>query len=291
MKNIMNFKKILENSRMLKALTGLNKKEFLELLPTFIQIVEETANEKNRKRKYGGGRKGKIKDPRQKLFYILFYIKAYPTFDVAAFIFGSNKTSTNQWTLKILPLLEKTLKRKIVLPKRQLRSIDEFFRSFPGVREVMLDGVERPIQRPKKDKNQKKNYSGKKKRHTRKNTVIVDKNKRILYLSPSKAGKTHDKRMIDKENILSNIPSDISILADTGYLGIDKLHPNTLIPKKKPRGGFLTKEDKEMNKLISSVRIVVENAIGGMKRYRCVSDTYRNKKGIDDKFVNVCAGL
>lgn len=50
-------------------------------------------------------------------------------------------------------------------------------------------------------------------------------------------------------------------------------------------------EVKEMNRLISSVRIVVEHAIGGIKRFRCVSDIYRNKNGFDDRLVNVAAGL
>ena len=152
----MDIEKALNNPRLIKALIGMSKEEFLNLLPTFTQILIEEAESKKRKRKIGGGRKGNIKKPEQKLFYILFYLKAYPTFDVAAFIFGSSKTRTNQWTLNILPILEKTLKRKIVLPKKQLKSIDEFFNLFPGVKEVMIDGVERPIQRPKKNKKQKK---------------------------------------------------------------------------------------------------------------------------------------
>lgn len=287
----MNIDKILNNTRMLKALTGLTKNEFLDLLVTFKQIWFEEANKKKRKRNVGGGRKGNIKDPQQKLFYILFYIKAYPTFDVAAFIFASSKTSTNRWTLEYLPLLEKVLKRKIVLPKKQIKSIDEFYSSFPGVKEVMIDGVERPIQRPKKDKNQRKNYSGKKKRHTRKNTIITDEKKNILYISPTKAGSIHDKRILDKENILTKIPPDVSILADTGYQGIDKYHPHVLLPKKKSKHNPLSNDDRAMNRLISSYRILVENAIAGMKRYNCLVQPLRNKRGIDDIFVRVCAGL
>jgi len=46
-----------------------------------------------------------------------------------------------------------------------------------------------------------------------------------------------------------------------------------------------------MNRLISSTRIVVEHAIGGMKRFGATSAIFRNKKGVDDTFMNVCAGL
>jgi hypothetical protein len=49
-----------------------------------------------------------------------------------------------------------------------------------------------------------------------------------------------------------------------------------LQPKKKPRGAELTTEDKEHNRKISRVRIRVEHAIGGVKRYRIVKDQIRN---------------
>ena len=70
------------------------------------------------------------------------------------------------------------------------------------MQEVILDGTERPIQRPKNNKNQKKAYSGKKKRHTRKNIYLVNKEKKILYLSPTKAGKIHDFKQFNYETIM-----------------------------------------------------------------------------------------
>ena len=287
----MHIDKILNNKRLVRSVLGVSKEEFLSLFETFEQIVREDAESKKRKRAPGGGRNGKIKQPKIKLFYILFYVKTYPTFDVAAFMFASSKSRTQHWAHKILPLLEKTLGRKVVLPKRRISTPEEFLRAFPGIKEVMIDGVERPMQRPKKSKPQKKNYSGKKKRHTRKNVVITDKKKRILVLTPSKNGKVHDKKLSDKALIVVHLPKEVSLLADTGFVGIQKQHENTLIPKKKPRGGFLTDDDKAMNKLISSVRIGVEHAIGGMKRFRAVAEIFRNKNGWDDQLVNVCAGL
>jgi len=277
----MHIDKILNNKRLVRSVLGVSKEEFLSLFETFEQIVREDAESKKRKRAPCGGCNGKIKQPKIKLFYILFYVKTYPTFDVAAFMFASSKSRTQHWAHKILPLLEKTLGRKVVLPKRRISTPEEFLRAFPGIKEVMIDGVERPMQRPKKSKPQKKNYSGKKKRHTRKNVVITDKKKRILVLTPSKNGKVHDKKLSDKALIVVHLPKEVSLLADTGFVGIQKQHENTLIPKKKPRGGFLTDDDKAMNKLISSVRIGVEHAIGGMKRFRAVAEIFRNKNGWD----------
>ena len=81
---------------------------------------------------------------------------------------------------------------------------------------------------------------------------------------------------------------------DMGFQGIKKNIKNgneIFMPKKKPKGGELTPAEKEENKIISSIRITVEHAIGGLKRFRCLTDLYRNKNGIDDKFISICAGL
>lgn len=282
---------VLNNRRLVRALLGVTKEEFLALLPTFTHIVREEAEARKRQRAVGGGSNGKIKAPRRKLFFILLYVKTYPTFDVAAFMFASSKSRTHHWAHHILPLLEKTLGRKIVLPKRRIRTPEEFLATFPGITEVMIDGVERPTIRSRNEKTQRKHYSGKKKRHMRKNVVIVNAKKRILVLTPSKHGKVHDKKLSDKALAVVRLPDAIALLADTGFVGIDGQHPNTLIPKKKPRSGALTESEKAMNRLIASSRIVVEHAIGGMKRFRAVSDTYRNKNGWDDQLVTVAAGL
>jgi len=289
--NFMDIDKVLNNKRMVRAVLGIKKETFEDLLSSFSQILREEAEKKDRKRAYGGGSNGNIKDPRKKLFFILWYLKVYPTFDVAAYVFGSSKSRTQAWAHKILPILEKTLGRKLVLPKRRIGSVEEFFALFPETKEVLLDGMERPTIRSQKKKQQNKHYSGKKKRHTRKNLILTNSKKKILLITPTKHGKVHDKKMSDKNLIASRIPEEISLLVDTGFQGIQKQHENTLIPKKKPKGGFLTDTEKAWNKLISSTRMKVEHAIGGIKRFNAISHIFRNKNGLDDQFVNVCSGL
>lgn len=286
-----NIKKATNNQRLLKAVLGISKNEFESLLKTFSTVYEEQQKQKKRQRAIGGGRIGKFKGANQKLFYALFYLKVYPTFDVAAFIFNSSKTRTHEWKNIALPLLEKTLGRKFVLPKRKISTIEEFKQFFPEIADVFLDGTERKIQRPKKGKNNKKNYSGKKKHHSRKNVVMSDERKKILYLSPTKPGKMHDKKITDKASFIRCIPEDVAIWSDTGFQGIQKQHKNVLMPKKKPKGRCLTVDEKQENKIISSIRIVVENAVAGIKRYNCLTNTFRNKNGSDDMMMNICSGL
>lgn len=64
---------------------------------------------------------------------------------------------------KLLPILEKALDRKFVLPKRQIGTMDEFIKLFPEVKDIFVDATERVVQRPKDNKKQKRLYSGKKK--------------------------------------------------------------------------------------------------------------------------------
>jgi hypothetical protein len=120
---------------------------------------------------------------------------------------------------------------------------------------------------------------------------MSDETKRILYLSPTKAGKMHDKKITDKAGLVARIPKTTTIWTDTGFHGIQKQHERVLMPTKKPKGGYLSKEQKQENRTISSIRIVIENAIAGIKRYNILNHAFRNKRGADDMMMNICTGL
>ncbi|MBD2100977.1 transposase [Leptolyngbya sp. FACHB-261] len=180
----------------MKALTGLSPTEFQHLLPSFEDCLQ-TANpslHRQRQRAPGAGRKHTLAEASGKLFFSLFYLKCYPTFDLASFFFGVNHSQCHRWLHQLLPILEQALGRELVLPKRNISSVEEFVQLFPEVKDVLVDGTERPIQRPKNQDRQKANYSGKKKRHTKKNLVVSDGQK-VLMLSATEAGKRHDYQM------------------------------------------------------------------------------------------------
>jgi hypothetical protein len=119
---MININKALKNNRILKSLTGLSIEKFKELVAYFETILNEEngkriKNEKNRQRNAGGGSKPTLNSSEAKLFYILFYVKVYPTFDLAGFIFDVNRSQTNRWMHQLLPILEKALDRRVVLKK------------------------------------------------------------------------------------------------------------------------------------------------------------------------------
>ena len=289
----MNISRLSRDPRAIKALTGLSYQEFSDLVPLFEKSIYEIQMQKrDRRRKAGGGRRGVLKTAEERLFFVLFYLKTYPTFDVVAFLFDFQRGHACEAGHRYLYVLEHALGKKIVLPERKINSVEEFLRKFPEAKEVFFDGVERRINRPKNAKNQNKTYSGKKKAHTRKNVVITDEKKRILVLSPTKSGRRHDKRITDKFMLAERIPLNILICADSGFQGLQKVHANTWLPIKGTKKNPLTVEQKQENTILSHFRVCVEHAIGGMKRFRAFAEVLRNHLGyLSDQIVLLSAGL
>ena len=67
-------------------------------------------------------------------------------------------------------------------------------------------------------------------------------------------------------------------ITDSGYTGIKKLQSNTRLPKKSSKKKPLTVEEKKQNRKISRERVVNENVIGSLKRFKIISDRYRNRR-------------
>ncbi|MCA2947580.1 transposase family protein, partial [Microcystis sp. M109S1] len=200
---MLDIERILKEERLIRAMTGLNSQAFNALLPSFTEASEKSLikPEIKRKRAMGGGRKATLREMKDKLFYILLYCKCYPTFDLMSVLFNFDRSCAHQWVHRLLPILEVSLGDKKALPVRQLTSRKEFVEKFPFVKKVILDGTERPVQRPPDNEKQKEYYSGKKKRHTRKHITGSTDEKRVIYLSKGRGGKAHDKKQLDEENL------------------------------------------------------------------------------------------
>src|SRR5204862_1521454 len=104
---------------------------------------------------------------------------------------------------------------------------------------------ERRIQRPKNQDEQNSHYSGKKKCHTVKNVLLVDKQLKIQYLSETHPGKVHDKRVIDATPY--PLPQGSLLLQDLGFLGFTLEGVCVEMPTKKPKERELTNEQKAAN--------------------------------------------
>jgi hypothetical protein len=295
------------DERQFKALTGLTRTAFYQLLPIFIQsyteirLEEYEKNLDRRQRKPGGGQKGRLNTMERKLFFILYYLKVYPTFDVLGDRFGLDRSKACTNVHGLLPVLLHALDKAAVLPARQFETVEEMRAAFADIAVLLIDATERPRQRPKDNQVQQEYYSGKKKRHTVKNSVIANLCQQILFLGYTVVGSRHDYSLLKTEFTPGqNWFATFKVWLDLGYLGFQTDYETleSHIPHKKPCKSkanpkpSLTAEQKTQNQELSRIRIVVENAICRMKRFRALTDVFRNRVAtfIDDVAL-AAAGL
>lgn len=81
------------------------------------------------------------------------------------------------------------------------------------------------------------------------------------------------------------------MLTDTGYQGLQKIHAKTQMPKKKSKRHPLTEEEKANNQRLSRDRVLNENVIGSVKRFKIISDRYRNRRKRFGLRFNLIAGI
>ena len=238
---MLEYKKLKRNRRKFLALTGLTDKEFKELLPEFDQAYQQqydrnkTLARRERKRKIGGGRKGMLKAPEQRLLFILVYQKTYPLQVVLGELFGLSQSSANEWIHRLLPILESALTALKVMPERDGRKFAQAERRQAEPLDYIIDGTERRRQRPQKPEKQALHYSGKKKAHTDKNVMISHtRSKRVAYLSPTYQGKMHDKKVAEQEHIA--YPRKATLRKDTGFQGYEPNVQHSYQAKKSRKG-------------------------------------------------------
>jgi DDE superfamily endonuclease/Helix-turn-helix of DDE superfamily endonuclease len=219
------------------ALTGLTPKEFSEVQPAFEQAFSEvypadkTRTGKRRKRKAGGGRKSVLDSMATKLLFVLTYTKTYPLQVVLGAMFHLSQAQVNEWLHRLLPVLQAALAKLGVLPERNGRAFAHHERQQKEPRDLIIDGTERRRQRPKSPKKQAQHYSGRKKMHSDKNIVIVHtRRNRVGYLSPTVAGKLHDKTVAEREQVV--YPRQTVLRQDTGFQGYKPAVRQVQQPKK-----------------------------------------------------------
>lgn len=299
---------IVRNERQFMALTGLPQVVFDRLLPEFTRCLEEDKKQHHRKqhpqpkRRPGGGRKGALPTPELKLFFILFYLKNYPTFDVLGALFNLSLGKAEENMMKLLPILKKAEQRLKVLPHRHFKPTPSDGQPDEKIQKIIIDATERPCCRPKNDRRQKRYYSGKKHAHTLKNTVIVEVGGGIDTIGPTEPGSRHDYALL-KEELAPEQPglSSVEVLVDLGYQGIKDRYPTIHkihIPHKKPRKSkanptpSLTTKQKKENRAISRVRVGVEHLIGDLKSFKILTIKFRNHiEKIADQSILLVAGL
>jgi len=118
---------------------------------------------------------------------------------------------------------------------------------------------------------------------------VINERCHIAFLSPTYEGKASEKGIAELAGY--TLPAGSCLYQDKGFQGFCWPGMTIVQPKKKPRGRELTLPEQATNRQISSIRMRIEHAIGGVKRYRIVKDSIRLlKDGNRDAVMETCVG-
>jgi hypothetical protein len=235
------YERLKTQPRRLLALTGLTRIEFQDLLRAFQKAHDTlypstcTVTGQPRKRWVDAGRRGHLSCIEDKLLFVLVYQKTYPLQVVLGELFGMGTSQANYWLQRLLPVLRAALDDLGVMPTRDCQGLATMRCPAAELKRLIIDGTERRRQRPKNPEKQGLFYSGKKKAHTEKNILVVNAtSERVLFLSATYAGKVHDKRIADQEQIV--YPGEAVLYKDAGFQGYEPAVKKTYRAKKKATG-------------------------------------------------------
>jgi len=160
----------IRDDRQMKALTGLSQAQFDHLLSVFRDIYQATQHKTyaegvasgTRRRHPGGGSKGKLPTMAEKLQFVLYYYKTYPTFDVLGTQFEMARSRAHENLHKLAPILYDTLVHLALMPSRELTTPEELKAALQGGDRLLIDATERAYHRSQDDAKQREHYSGKK---------------------------------------------------------------------------------------------------------------------------------
>jgi hypothetical protein len=293
---------------------------FEDLLPQFAlaflnleqqRKLKTVRSQADRHRRPGGGNAFQNDLPNRLLMPLIYY-RLYLTQEFLTLFFNAankslisrNITLMRSLLEAVLPTPQRARQRVLSLAKtetqrrkKRIGSIEEFKEAYPELT-FIIDGVEQPKRKPKDKEKRKSDYSGKKKRHTRKQLLTVTPNGIIVDQSPSCGGRTHDFQAFKEDQQRRHLFQEfqehrVSLYGDSGFQGMQEmdLGVEVRLIQRARRNHPLTREEKKLNHLRSSTRVKVEHTIGRRKKYRIAAEEYRNREGDYDQTMNIVAGL
>jgi hypothetical protein len=282
---------IRSNPAQLKALTSLEPEEFDALLSPFRHRWHQyhkhyTLLGKRRKRpriKYKKPTKT-LPGPSTKLLFVLMWFKTNSIQQQLAAEFGLRQSHVSHWLRALRPILQQAIEDLHCQPAQDMDELIRLFRQRSGPPgsggapdTLNMDVTERPIGRNLDDAAQRDDYSGKHHGHHLKNTVLCDEYQFVHFAGQTWNGSVHDSTMAVEElpSLKALKPYGLWFSKDKGYQGYRPEGAHLIEPFKARRNHPLTELEKEYNAWASSIRSVVEHAIGGIKRLALLSRPIR----------------
>ena len=306
---MLTYKKLQRKPKHFQAFTGMTVAQFDEILkalrPVYVEFEQERLMRPDRKRKIGGGRNFTL-SLEDRLIITLMYFRLYVSYALLGYLFNLDGTNVgreiNQRMLPALlgilpiPMQDELLSGHDDSPQigggKRIKTLKKLMEAHPEIKEVWVDATEQPTQRPSEKLARKLHYSGKQSEHTIKSQLLTTK-ELILHVSGNLPGSVSDSTVLAGSGIMHSIPEDVQVNLDRGYEGAEDRYPNNKIykPKRAQRNHPLTLFEKLYNHIINRTRILVEHVIGRLKKFRIVSELYRNRRLAHAGYLLAVAGL
>ena len=272
-----------------KRILGISYKQFLQLVQQASlhqsQERQRLEQKKMRVNALGGGRKA-ILSTESEIGLCLFYLRHLPTFEILGLQFGISKTSANDIFHCWLKILREILPASLLEQLRSQTSDREVVQELLTEFELLVDSTEQHRERPGEYKEQKKFYSGKKKKHTFKNQfIILPQAQDIVDVIVGRPGPASDINLLREQQ--KNFDSTQKFKGDKADIGEKNVAP----PHKKPRNRELSESQKEENTLFSSSRIVIEHLIRRVKVFQIAAQRFRIRPQTYQQVILTVCGL
>ena len=301
---MLNYDLLSKKPSLFRYFSGLELHEFDALTSKITEIYSAFEQKRlfraDRKRGLGAGHPFKL-SLTDRLLMLLVYYHLYVSSTLAAYLFDLSQTNVLKNIRKLEPLVSEVLP----LPKkhhkkvRRLQTLDEVEAVFPGFK-AFLDATEQEIPRPKSKRKRKTHYSGKKKRHTVKTQITVNKDGLIVHKAGHVRGSRHDYSLFKWRHPC--LPDDVCLGLDRGYDGIQNDYPTlrSEVPFKRRSPGRgkrgvkakkLPPEQKSFNQRLSKERVVVEHTFSRVKKFRIWAEEFRNRLKHYDIMTDIVCGI
>ena len=272
-----------------KQILGISYKAFVQLVQQAClrqsQRYSRVEQTKTRINAAGGGRKP-ILSRESEVGLCLFYLRHLPTFEILGLHFGISKTSANDifhYWLEILgEILPASLLEQVKNQVSEREVVQELLTHF----ELLVDSTEQHRERPGEYKEQKKFYSGKKKKHTFKNQfIILPEAQDIVDVIVGLPGPASDINLLREQQ--KNFDSAQKFKGDKAYIG----EKNVATPHKKPKNRELSDIQKQENQIFSSSRILIEHMIRLTKVFQVAAQRFRLRPQTYQRVILTVCGL
>ena len=254
------------------SILGMTLEQFNDLAQRAIEQASEQQaeqeKEKQRVNKKGAGRPKSLSSI-EEICLTLFYLRQTAIFEVLGMQFDISNTTANDRFHDWLKILRELLPASLLEAAEKRLSTPQAQADLE-TQELLVDSFEQGRFRPLDNQEQTQYFSGKKANHTLKTQVIsLPNGADIVDVLTAERGPEADINLMRKR--LTQFREGQRFLGDKAYIGEGQI----LTPKKKPKGGRLTSEEKANNRILSQRRIDIEHLIRRVKIFRVVQERFR----------------